>query len=339
MTTATAPTASAEERATEFVALVPEGMDPDQLLASLTDADPASPDPAEPAEPAAPAPAPAPAPASAAPAPAGKKTTVPVSALIGERQKRQRLAGDYQSLLRDYEALQAQARLNATMGGIEFTEAEKAEIKKRADEAASMGEVAEIVIDVFQKKTTVAERQKAFVTRKQELDRMEADFKGEHPDYDEMLERSGIAAAVAIDPATGRNRNPVIAKEIYSAANPIQRAYELAIGALEHQGKLEPIAEEPSAEPSAPAPAPAGGAPAAAAPAPRPAPSVPAATPPERPRGVSALPRTGGGPARVSFHDRTVLDRLMETNFDAYQRLMEANPGLEMYHLGGSDRP
>lgn len=325
MTTATAAPTTPADAQEEFEAVLPEGMSAEDFLAAA-DARETPADPAEPAVPAVPA-------TPATPAPDATKL-VPVGAVIRERVKRQRLAEDYSRLMADNDALQRQ---QVQGQAIIWSDAEKAEIKEKANKAADMGEVAEIVMDAFQKKTHTADRSRAIQERTTALAKREEEFRKEHPDYDEKLTKSGIFSATSIDPATNRYRNPAIAKDIYTAADPIARSYELALGALEQRGELEEPAEsvpaEPSAAPSAPKPAPT-----AAAPAPKPAPSVPAA-PSERPvhpRGVNVLPRTGAGPQRVGF-TRQALDRMMDEDPDRYLALMNANPRLDRFHMGGAD--
>jgi hypothetical protein len=63
----------------------------------------------------------------------------------------------------------------------------------------------------------------------------------EHDDYDEMLNKSGVADAIAIDPATGKPRDPVMwRKLILMSEDPGEDAYALAVSIREERGELEP---------------------------------------------------------------------------------------------------
>ena len=65
-----------------------------------------------------------------------------------------------------------------------------------------------------------------------------------HSDYDDVLQKSGVQAAITIDPATGKAPDPVMWNMlILRSDDPAEDAYQLGLDLLEKQGSARPAAE------------------------------------------------------------------------------------------------
>lgn len=70
-----------------------------------------------------------------------------------------------------------------------------------------------------------------------------------HKDYDEVLQKSGVQAAITIDPATGKAPDPVMWNMlVLRSDDPAEDAYNLALDLLEKQGTARPDPEPKKAE-------------------------------------------------------------------------------------------
>lgn len=140
--------------------------------------------------------------------------------------------------------------------------------------------------------------------------------------------------------------NPVLQRLIYSAVDPADKAYWLGRAALSK--KLGKSIDAPDlVKATAPAAAPpVTAAPAPVAVAPRDAAAVrreatretveAVRVASERPTGLRDIPPAGPARRPLSVVD---LDRMAETNPDAYYKLVQANPGLDYFHMSGGDTP
>ena len=363
------PPAVAPAPESDYELMLPEGVTVEALSASLAEPPAAVPPEEAPAlSPAvAPAPAPAPAPVAAAPAPAVAPAPAPARPGVvrdlqkerGRRQNAERLAT---TLELENQRLRADARDRADAAAarpveVAWTPQELAQLKHEAQakvgdfaDPSKFGDAVEVIATAVTNKFNAASRAAAAsrptpqAGRQAEAARLEVAFRHDNPDYDERLTKAGIWRAMAIDPATGIYVEPATVRAIQGADNPAAMAYEIATGRLSTRGELPTEAEADAAAspPVAPAPAPvaaAAPAPTAAAPAPAAAPAAPAppATPrdqaAERGMGIRRIPGTGGAPKAAM--SREGLTRLMHNNYEAYLKLLEANPGLEEYHTEG----
>lgn len=68
-----------------------------------------------------------------------------------------------------------------------------------------------------------------------------------HPDYDEVLVKSGVQAAITIDPATGKSPDPVMWNMlILKSDDPAEDAYQLGLDLLDKQGTARPAPKVPA---------------------------------------------------------------------------------------------
>lgn len=336
-------------RADEFVALLPTGM----TVAQLGESDPEPVAEPEPVVAEAPAPAPAPAPAKTVEQKPAKGGMVPTAALHEEREKRKSYARAWEATAEENEQLKAQLETQRGAGrAIKFTPEERAAIREKANKANDLGEAVETVLDLVETKTQVVDKEAAIRERTARIKQLEDDFKAAHPDFMAVTTTAGMWEAMRHDSATGRWGNDAVAKRVLGSPNPAEKLYQLALGKLEAEGRLDDVlapfaGEVPTPQPD-PTPAPAAAPKPAAAPAP--ATDVAAAErrgaqrvvddlekTANRPRGIRHLPSAGGAP-RVAV-TRPYLDQLMDSDPVKYQQMCDENPALERYHMGGSDRP
>ena len=372
---APAPPAELQE---EYVAIdLPAGMTVDDLLAAAPPGDVEDPDapPVTPAarRPAAPAEAQEPEPLAAPKKPladASRRASVPLPALLKERERANRVLEDNRRLEGENRRLRGEAiqrrileeakiepvtlteQDQAILANIAATESDigKVQIKTQQFMAAKYNtvratEAARRTVNTEQQR--LADSEETFRTR---LIREKADY-----GYDMVGQESGIFRAFQIDPRTNLPYEPATVADIKAADNPAERAYELGLVRLREQGRIpdseESEAEETSEEPTPPARA---GSPKSAAPAPAagarraPAGEVAAAErrgerrgaaavvdqAVERGRGIRHLPSAGGGPARVGV-TAAYMDNLKNTDPDKWMQILEKNPELEYQYMTG----
>lgn len=205
------------------------------------------------------------------------------------------------------------------------------DLKKRADAAEGMGEVLALAIQDSERREGLIRRELAEMERRHHIQVAEVKARMRHADYDEVLTKAGIYQSLASD-GQGRFQDPILARLIYGAPDPAEKAYEIAAGKLAADAEAHESAEpEPSrlVAPASPAPAKAEieaerrGARQVIA-------KVVEHT--TKPKGIRAL-RSAGQPPTARF-TRAQLDALMDRDPAGYERLMARNPDLERFHLG-----
>lgn len=273
---------------------------------------------AEPAKPAKPAAA---APAAEKPQPPKDKL---LPALQRERGKRQRLAQIAEAAITQRDNAE-QALRQLQMAGVVIPPrdaAKLADIKKKADEAQTMGEVVDMVVDFVEDRYKTLRSAERDHDLKIKVAKCEVAARDEHDDYDALIGKAGILDATKI--VNGQYANPRIAFEIYLSDNPAETAYALATEILKKRGELpeettdEVETPEPPKKPAAPKPAAA-------------APAAPAAPAKPKPRGINNVQPAGKPTLKFTRQD---LDRLMEKNPSAYENLIKRRPELGDWHLG-----
>jgi hypothetical protein len=219
------------------------------------------------------------------------------------------------------------------------------ELRAKADSVEKLSEVLNLALGEMDRRDRLAEQRLAAMQYRQDVALAQLHARQRWADYDEVLAKAGIYEAIQ-PAASGGWRDPALAQLIYYfpdgslRRDPATRAYELAKGRLEYEGRDE------SAGPPAEAVAATNGAPttpvaAVAAPAVAPDAAMVAAerrgaqrvieqVNQARSRGIRAV-RSAGQPAPIT---RQQLDELMERDPQRYERLMAANPDLERFHLG-----
>ncbi len=240
-----------------------------------------------------------------------------------------------------------------------FTAGAKDEIAKAED----FGAAAEEIFKRLREYDKVRAEREATARWTQKLEILQEAARSKYPDFDAMLVEAGLWGE-GIPDDNGTIRDRVLAKQIYSDANPPDAAYWVAVGRVaQKQGKSvrEFLAERgrPAPAPS-PAPAPAPAAPAASPVVVPPTPASPVAAHPgeparepaaieaarratadtlstmadhsARPRGLRNLEPAAPPQNLYSFAQ---LDRLMDRNPDAFLALVDANPGLDQWFMNG----
>ena len=269
-----------------------------------------------------------------------------------EREKRKHYAQLWAETAERLDAVEAEnASLRARVGRAAVDDPNLkehvAKLRERADKSQTMGELAEVLLEEFDRRDRAASNEVGQVAV--EVDRAiyslrcevaEVRARVRHDDYDAVVGNSGLLGELrSVKGADGKEvfANPRIARKVYwtddgkLAADPAERLYRLAVGKVEYERaqrgetdeEPEPVQAKPEGKPAVPeAEAERRGARRVIEQVER------AAT---RPRGIKGI-RKAGGP--VGF-TRAQLDLMMEQNPERYQALMKTHPDLERFHLGG----
>ena len=229
------------------------------------------------------------------------------------------------------------------------------DLKQKAEGADSMGKLMELNLGEMDRRDRLVQEQIAQIRYEHALALSQMTARMQHSDYDAVLQKAGIYAALQTEPGTGQARDPELARRIYLTrdgrlrADPAEEAYQLALGRIEYEAGLkgeEPEEPEPpkkkvaraasESEPEAEAEEPATGKKETASEAERRGAQKVidvVSRNSSRPKGIGGL-RSAGTPGSARL-TRAQLDELMEREPATYQRLVKANPDLERWHLGG----
>lgn len=283
-----------------------------------------------------------------------------------ERGKRKEYARRYQDTLTELDRAREQLAKErqkptdaADPRAQEYWKRRMAELRVEADKADSMGALAELTLNEVWKEQ---ERRDRLSARRQEqfeylttVAIAQIQARQRHPDYDEVLKKSGVQDAIQVNP-DGNWKDPVLGRAVYFThegelrTDPAERAYQVAEALL--KGKeaydkelagdevMEPAKVEPKVEVTAEAkpepkaelkPAVGAEVEAERRGAQRVIEKVEAAA--KRPVGIRGIRSTGTpGKGVITLQE---LDRIAAEDPQELDRILKANPTLERKWLGG----
>lgn len=160
-----------------------------------------------------------------------------------EREKRKKYAKLWEETEAEKEKLEAQlraARGQQQVVSSKLTADQRAALKEKANKAETMGDLLEVALEEIERREARLEN----VIREERFNRFlhvsEAMARGRHADYDAVLRAAGILDAVAVKD-NGQFTDPVIANMIYNSQDPSEKAYTMAYGKLEKEGRLDEV--------------------------------------------------------------------------------------------------
>ena len=164
-----------------------------------------------------------------------------------ERAKRKDYAKKYEDAAAERDRLEAELR--ARRGQIpqvgmskEYREA----LVKRGNDAETMGQLVEIFLDEQGKRDQFwsaaldEERFNRHLQISETIARHNVDAQHGRGTYDRVLREAGIKEAITLE-GNGQFRDPGIAKKIYGEKDPGLEAFEIALGKLEKEGRLDTV--------------------------------------------------------------------------------------------------
>lgn len=285
--------------------------------------------------------------------PEPEKAHEPLSPAAREERRKRKIASQkWQEATEERDAALLELdRLRRRPGS---TKEQREAILAKADTADSMRALMETTIEEMDRRDQMHRDELFALSYQHKCDLSEMRARIAHADYDATMQASGIYEAVQIDPATGTWKNQEIGKRIYLTrdgklrADPAEAAYQLAIGKMEFEasrnGNAEdgepPVTQSSKAETDEVEPT------RRAAPASERRQDLDAArregarevaervaVNASRPKGISNL-RSAGPPSSARL-TRRQLDKMQEEEPAAYERLIQKNPDLKRWHLGG----
>ena len=278
-----------------------------------------------------------------------------------ERGKRKEYARRYQDTLSELDRAReqlAKERAKPRDDGDKRAEAywkqRVAELKVEADKADGMGTLVEMTLNEVWKEQE--RRDRVHAKRQEQFEYLttvaiaQVQSRQRHPDYDEVLKKSGVQAAIQVG-EDGNWKDPVLGRAVYFTrdgelrTDPAERAYEVAEALLKGKkafdeelagddketAKPEPKAEAKPEQKPEPTPEVKAEAEAERRGAQRVIDKVEAAA--NRPVGIRGI-RPAGTPGRGVITLKE-LDRLADENPAELDRVLRANPELERKWLGG----
>jgi hypothetical protein len=160
-----------------------------------------------------------------------------------EREKRKKYAKLWEETEAEKEKLEAQlraARGQQQTVSSKLTAEQRAALKEKANKAETMGDLLEVALEEIERREARLEA----VIKEERFNRFlhvsEAMARGRHSDYDLVLKAAGILDAVAVKD-NGQFVDPVIANMIYNHQDPSEKAYAMAYGKLEKEGRLDEV--------------------------------------------------------------------------------------------------
>lgn len=160
-----------------------------------------------------------------------------------EREKRKKYTKLWEETEVEKEKLEAQlraARGQQQMGSSKLTADQRAALKEKANKAETMGDLLEVALEEIERREARLEN----VIREERFNRFlhvsEAMARGRHANYDAILKAAGILDAVAVKD-NGQFTDPVMANMIYNSQDPSEKAYAMAYGRLEKEGRLDEV--------------------------------------------------------------------------------------------------
>ena len=160
-----------------------------------------------------------------------------------EREKRKKYAKLWEETEAEKEKLEAQlraARGSQPVATTRLTVEQRAALKEKANKAETMGDLLEVALEEIERREARMEN----VIREERFNRFlhvsEALARTRFTEYDKVLKAAGILDAVAVKD-NGQFVDPVIANMIYSSQDPGEKAYVMAYGKLEKEGRLDEV--------------------------------------------------------------------------------------------------
>ena len=160
-----------------------------------------------------------------------------------EREKRKKYAKLWEETELEKEKLEAQlraARGQQPASTAKLTAEQRAALKEKANKAETMGDLLEVALEEIERREARMEN----VIREERFNRFlhvsEALARTRFTGYDKVLKAAGILDAVAVKD-NGQFMDPVIANMIYNSQDPGEKAYVMAYGKLEKEGRLDEI--------------------------------------------------------------------------------------------------
>ena len=160
---------------------------------------------------------------------------VPKAALDQERDKRKKARGLYEA------AEAARVKTAEENARLRREQAKQAEAAQTPVDYSSMADLNEAFKTFEERLLGRVQNVRASVegtTLRTKVALSETFYRSIHEDYDEVLDKSGVAQAIQVNPATGHPNDPFLFNAIYGADNPAAFAYDYA------KGKLAPEAED-----------------------------------------------------------------------------------------------
>jgi len=148
--------------------------------------------------------------------------------------------GKRRSVLVELEETKARLRLADEQRHSQQSEEARAARAAKLDEAADIKEALPHITEAVRADLDpyIASARRAGIKASERVSRLI------HPDYNEVLQKSGVEAAITIDPATGKAPDPVMWNMlILRSDDPAEDAYQLGLDLLEKQGSARPAAE------------------------------------------------------------------------------------------------
>lgn len=165
-------------------------------------------------------------------------------ALREERDKRREERHKHRSVLAELEETRTRLRLVDEQRQREQSNEAKAARAAKLDEAVDIKEALPHITEAVRADLDpfIASARRAGIKASERVSRLI------HTDYDEVLQKSGVQAAITIDPATGKAPDPVMWNMlIIRSDDPAEDAYSLALDLLEKQGIARPDPAPPQA--------------------------------------------------------------------------------------------
>ena len=164
-----------------------------------------------------------------------------------ERAKRKDYAKKYEDAAAERDRLEAELRARrGQMPPVGMSKEYREALVKRGNEAESMGQLVEIFLeeqgkrDQFWSAALDEERFNRHLHVSETIARSNVDTQYGRGTYDRVLREAGIKEAITLE-GNGQFRDPGIAKKIYGERDPGLEAFEIALGKLEKDGRLDAV--------------------------------------------------------------------------------------------------
>jgi len=163
-----------------------------------------------------------------------------------ERTKRQALAKKYEDVAAERDRLEAELRGRRAPQTVGMSKEYREALVDRGNKAETMGQLVEIFLDEQHKRDQMwsvaldEERFNRHLQVSETVARTNVDREYGRGTYDRVLREAGIKDAVQVE-NNGAFRDPALAKNIYGDRDPGVAAFELALGKLEKEGRLDAV--------------------------------------------------------------------------------------------------
>lgn len=164
-----------------------------------------------------------------------------------ERAKRKDYAKKYEDAAAERDRLEAELRARrGQTPQVGMSKEYREALVKRGNEAESMGQLVEIFLeeqgkrDQFWSVALDEERFNRHLHVSETIARNNVDAQYGRGTYDRVLREAGIKEAITLE-GNGQFRDPGIAKKIYGERDPGLEAFEIALGKLDKEGRLDKV--------------------------------------------------------------------------------------------------